>query len=70
MRLAFEIMGNGYVRVEDRDSGLRGLYEIDGTYRSGDIRNAGPRVALHVAAARGVARDGSIERVPMGDPRD
>jgi hypothetical protein len=61
--LSFEILGNGFVRVLDRSSGLVGLYEMDGSYRSGDLRNAGPRVALHVAVARGVASGGGITEV-------
>lgn len=61
--LMFEILPNGFVRVFDRASGLSGLYEMDGSYRSGDIRNAGPRVALHVAVARGVAASGPIVEI-------
>ena len=32
---------NGFIRVEDTRSGLVGLYNADGTYRSGDVRNVG-----------------------------
>jgi hypothetical protein len=36
----FEVMANGFVWVRKMGSGLQGVYNLDGTYRHGDLRLA------------------------------
>lgn len=55
-RYRIERLPNGYVRVDDRASGLVGLFLPDGTPRSGDLTRsvnvAAISAAVHEVAAR------------------
>lgn len=44
-------MPNGLINVTSRESGLRGTYNADGSYRHGDLRNV-PASAVRAVTER------------------